>query len=32
MRWFERKVAGGMRFEDDVRRLVNRKRYAATTT
>jgi peptidoglycan/xylan/chitin deacetylase (PgdA/CDA1 family) len=32
MRWFERKVAGGMRFEDDVRRLVNRKRYAAATT
>ena len=32
MRWFKRKVAGGMRFEDDVRRLVNRKRYAGATT
>jgi peptidoglycan/xylan/chitin deacetylase (PgdA/CDA1 family) len=32
MRWFERKVAGGMRFEDDVRRLVNRRRYATATT
>jgi len=32
MRWFERKVTGGMRFEDDVRRLVNRRRYATATT
>jgi hypothetical protein len=32
MRWFRRKVAGGMRFEDDVRRLVNRRRYATSTT
>ena len=32
MRWFRRKVAGGMRLEDDVRRLVNRKRYATATT
>jgi peptidoglycan/xylan/chitin deacetylase (PgdA/CDA1 family) len=32
MRWFRRKVSGGMRFEDDVRRLVNRKRYAGSTT
>jgi hypothetical protein len=32
MRWFRRKVAGGMRFEDDVRRLVNRRRYAGATT
>jgi peptidoglycan/xylan/chitin deacetylase (PgdA/CDA1 family) len=32
MRWFRRKIAGGMRFEDDVRRLVNRKRYADATT
>jgi peptidoglycan/xylan/chitin deacetylase (PgdA/CDA1 family) len=32
MRWFLRKVAGGMRFEDDIRRLVNRKRYADATT
>ena len=27
-RWFDRKVAGGMAFEDDLRRLVNRRRYA----
>jgi peptidoglycan/xylan/chitin deacetylase (PgdA/CDA1 family) len=27
-RWFQRKVAGGMAFEDDLRRLVNRRRYA----
>jgi peptidoglycan/xylan/chitin deacetylase (PgdA/CDA1 family) len=26
-RWFERKVAGGMRLEDDLRRLANRRRY-----
>jgi peptidoglycan/xylan/chitin deacetylase (PgdA/CDA1 family) len=32
MRWFRRKVTGGMRLEDDVRRLVNRKRYADATT
>jgi peptidoglycan/xylan/chitin deacetylase (PgdA/CDA1 family) len=32
MRWFRRKIAGGMHFEDDVRRLVNRKRYADATT
>jgi hypothetical protein len=32
MRWFRRKATGGMRFEDDVRRLVNRKRYAGATT
>jgi peptidoglycan/xylan/chitin deacetylase (PgdA/CDA1 family) len=32
MRWFRRKVTGGMRFEDDVRRLVNRKRYAGATS
>ncbi len=32
MRWFRRKVAGGMRFEDDVRRIVNRRRYASATT
>ncbi len=32
MRWFRRKVAGGMRFEDDVRRIVNRRRYAGATT
>jgi peptidoglycan/xylan/chitin deacetylase (PgdA/CDA1 family) len=28
MRWFRRKLAGGLRFEDDVRRLANRRRYA----
>jgi peptidoglycan/xylan/chitin deacetylase (PgdA/CDA1 family) len=28
MRWFHAKVDGGMAFEDDVRRLVNRVRYA----
>jgi peptidoglycan/xylan/chitin deacetylase (PgdA/CDA1 family) len=27
-RWFARKVAGGMAFEDDLRQLVNRRRYA----
>ena len=32
MRWFRRKVAGGMRFEDDLRRIVNRQRYADATT
>ena len=32
MRWFAHKVRGGMRFEDDLRRLVNRKRYASATT
>jgi peptidoglycan/xylan/chitin deacetylase (PgdA/CDA1 family) len=30
-RWFARKVAGGMGFEDDVRRLVNRRRYAGAS-
>ncbi len=28
MKWFRAKVAGGMVFEDDVRRLLNRVRYA----
>jgi peptidoglycan/xylan/chitin deacetylase (PgdA/CDA1 family) len=28
MRWFRAKVDGGLRFEDDVRRTVNRFRYA----
>lgn len=32
MRWFRRKVAGGMRFEDDLRRMRNRRRYARATT
>jgi len=27
-RWFERKVAGGMRLEDELRRLVDRRRHA----
>ena len=31
-RWFRRKVAGGMRLEDDLRRLVNRRRYAGATS
>lgn len=30
-RWFARKLAGGMAFEDDLRRLVNRRRYAGAT-
>jgi hypothetical protein len=28
MRWFTRKVAGGMALEDTVRRVANRARYA----
>ena len=32
MRWFERKVAGGMAFEDDLRRLLNRVRYQRAVT
>jgi peptidoglycan/xylan/chitin deacetylase (PgdA/CDA1 family) len=32
MRWFRRKVDGGLRAEDDLRRLVNRRRYAGATT
>ena len=28
MRWFERKIDGGMAFEDDIRRVANRRRYA----
>ena len=28
MRWFRAKAAGGMGFEDDVRRTVNRWRYS----
>lgn len=27
-RWFERKLAGGMRLEDDVRRVIDRRRHA----
>ncbi len=32
LRWFERKLDGGMGFEDGVRRIVNRRRYAGATT
>jgi len=32
MRWFRRKVTGGLAFEDTVRRALNRRRYADTTT
>lgn len=32
MTWFRRKARGGMRFEDDVRRLANRRRYAGAVT
>ena len=32
MRWFERKLDGGMAFEDGLRRLANRRRYAGATT
>jgi hypothetical protein len=31
-RWFRRKVAGGLGFEDTLRRALNRRRYAASTT
>jgi peptidoglycan/xylan/chitin deacetylase (PgdA/CDA1 family) len=30
--FFARKVAGGMRMEDDLRRIVNRRRFAGATT
>ena len=32
MRWFERKLAGGMGLEDGIRRVLNRGRYAGATT
>lgn len=32
MVWFRRKLAGGLRLEDDLRRLVNRRRYAGATS
>lgn len=32
MRWFRHKAGGGMALEDDVRRLVNRRRYASAVT
>jgi hypothetical protein len=31
MRWFERKVCGGMGFEDALRSRLNRRRYADAT-
>ena len=31
MRWFREKVGGGMAFEDDIRRMANRIRYAGAT-
>jgi peptidoglycan/xylan/chitin deacetylase (PgdA/CDA1 family) len=31
-RWFARKLAGGMAFEDDLRRLRNRRRYAGASS
>src|SRR6185312_15706382 len=31
-RWFRRKAVGGMAFEDDLRRTVNRVRYASART
>lgn len=32
MRWFRRKAAGGMQLEDDLRRRINRRRYAGAAT
>jgi peptidoglycan/xylan/chitin deacetylase (PgdA/CDA1 family) len=32
MRWFRRKVAGGLGFEDALRQVLNRRRYAGSTT
>ncbi len=32
MRWFRHKARGGMAFEDDIRRLVNRRRYVGAVT
>ena len=32
MRWFDRKASGGMGFEDTLRRVLNRRRYAGATT
>jgi hypothetical protein len=32
MRWFQAKVDGGMGLEDDVRRVLNRRRYAGATS
>ena len=32
MRWFRRKVQGGMALEDDLRRVANRLRYAGASS
>ena len=32
MRWFRRKASGGLGLEDDLRALLNRRRYAGTVT
>ena len=32
MRWFRRKAAGGLAFEDSLRRTINRRRYSTATT
>ena len=32
MRWFRAKAGGGLRLEDDIRRLVNRRRYHGATS
>jgi hypothetical protein len=32
MRWFRRKVGGGLALEDTFRRALNRRRYATSTT
>ena len=32
MGWFRRKARGGLRLEDDLRRLANRRRYAGATS
>lgn len=32
MRWFRHKADGGMALEDDLRRILDRRRYAGTTT
>jgi hypothetical protein len=32
MRWFRRKAAGGMAFEDSLRRLLDRRRHAEAIT
>ena len=32
MRWFRHKARGGMALEDDIRQLVNRRRYVGAVT